>query len=438
MCVNWGKTKFMVFQPKGQSKIYFSFKVGEARLEQVSTQRCLGVMVDDELKFSDHVEMISASALKAINKQRYTLNNANTEVAIVMYKSKVRSIMESTYPLWCCVNDKHMKKIERVQRIALLQISGAMNSTPTPMLEHILQIEPIKIRLEEVLMMFYAKIQQYEDSHYLKEMINHGIAQGHNKKTSQCEIIRRKLKDYPETISKAPKINIKMTEVDIQSSPEIYISNNKFGSAGNRTQEQMKKGLEDAKRRIEEVPAGQPIIFTDGSALGNPGPCGASAVMFREGVQSIPIVENQAVSSYSTSYRGELVGLQIATKMMLEEKNKSDFNSINIFCDCESAINSTQNIADYKTPDSLKQIRENTKKLQEMGIKVKISHVPGHVNLMPNELADKKAKEAAVKAKTMNNKEIDLKLIKQVIRKITTKKWENIGTTLQAIQQDIN
>ena len=69
-----------------------------------------------------------------------------------------------------------------------------------------------------------------------------------------------------------------MTEVDKQSSPEIYISNNKFGSAGNRTQEQMKKGLEDAKKRIGEVPAGQPIIFTDGSALGNPGPCGASAI----------------------------------------------------------------------------------------------------------------------------------------------------------------
>ena len=73
-----------------------------------------------------------------------------------MYKSKVRSIIESTYPLWCCANDKHMKKIERVQRIALLQISGAMSSTPTPMLEHILQIEPIKIRWDLEVQTFIA------------------------------------------------------------------------------------------------------------------------------------------------------------------------------------------------------------------------------------------------------------------------------------------
>ena len=161
----------------------------------------------------------------------------------------------------------------------------------------------------------------------------------------------------------------------------------------------MKKGLEDAKKRIGEVPEGQPIIFTDGSALGNPGPCGASAIMFREGIQSIPIVEKQAVSSYGTSYRGELVGLQLATKMILEEKSKSDVNSINIFCDCESAINSTQNIADYNTPDSLKQIRENTKKLNEMGIKVKISHIPGNVDLIPNKITDREAEEAAEKLK---------------------------------------
>ena len=59
-----------------------------------------------------------------------------------------------------------------------------------------------------------------------------------------------------------------------------------------------------------------------------------------------------------------------------------------------------------------------------MGIKVKISHVPGHVNLMPNEIADREAKKAAEKAKNIDNQEVDIQLIKQVVRKVTTKKWE--------------
>ena len=101
--------------------------------------------------------------------------------------------------------------------------------------------------------------------------------------------------------------------------------------------------------------------------------------------------------------------------MILNERNKPDVTSINTFCDCESAIKSTQKIANYQTPVPIKQIRENTKKPESMGIKVKISHVPGHVNLMPNEIADNEAKKVAEKAKIMDNKEIDINLIKQVV-----------------------
>ena len=73
-----------------------------------------------------------------------------------------------------------------------------------------------------------------------------------------------------------------------------------------------------------------------------------------------------------------------------------------------------------------------------MGIKVKISHVPGHVNLMPNEIADREAKKAAEKAKNMDNQEVDIQLIKQVVRKVTTKNGKSTGITPQVTLQDIN
>ena len=45
---------------------------------------------------------------------------------------------------------------------------------------------------------------------------------------------------------------------------------------------------------------------------------------------------------------------------------------------------------------------------------------------MPNEIADREAKKAAEKAKNMDNQEVDMQLIKQVVRKVTTKKMGKV------------
>ncbi len=50
------------------------------------------------------------------------------------------------------------------------------------------------------------------------------------------------------------------------------------------------------------VPEHQPIIFTDGSALGNSGACGAAAVCYLSSLQDQPII-------ISTSYHGELYAI---------------------------------------------------------------------------------------------------------------------------------
>ena len=394
-----------------------------AKLKQVHSQRSLGVIIDDEFRLDEHIEMISASAIKALNGLRNIFLNASTDVSIIMYKAKVRSLLESTYPIWCSVDEKAMKKIERVQRIALLKISGAMNSTSTAVLEKLLHVMPLRIRLEEVLVMFYAKTRQLADDNHLKVIMNEVTE---NNLRNQCTIMKNRLKEYPEVVSKAPILKITMPDFSLQKAPDIYINKTKYGSAGKRTMEQKNLALADAKKRIIELPDKQPVYFTDGSALNNPGPCGAAAVLYRDGMISTPIPSGKAVCRYGTSYLGELNGLDMAISD-IASINADDITEVNILCDCEAAILSTQNTAMYNSAKELKNIRENTMKLHKKGINVIISHVPGHVNLIPNEIADVTAKEAAKEAINAGEGSVDLQLIKKTVRKVAQKSGIDTG-----------
>ena len=56
-----------------------------------------------------------------------------------------------------------------------------------------------------------------------------------------------------------------------------------FGKSGTRTTEQAESAKQDAENYISKAD-NSVIAFTDGSALGNPGPTGAGAAIFLNGV----------------------------------------------------------------------------------------------------------------------------------------------------------
>ena len=60
------------------------------------------------------------------------------------------------------------------------------------------------------------------------------------------------------------------------------------------------------------------MIFTDGSALGNPRPTGAGAVIYMNGYHTSPILLKRGVGPMSNNYTGELVGIQIALEFMVD------------------------------------------------------------------------------------------------------------------------
>ena len=76
------------------------------------------------------------------------------------------------------------------------------------------------------------------------------------------------------------------------------------------------------------------MIFTDGSALGNPGP---GVVIKKNGSESTEIKIAHAVTKMGTSYPGELHAIRKGTTYARENINTSTEN-LHIFADSQAAI----------------------------------------------------------------------------------------------------
>ena len=96
---------------------------------------------------------------------------------------------------------------------------------------------------------------------------------------------------------------------------------------------------ENVRQLLNKTDHKDVLVFTDGSALGNPGQTEAGAVIYLDGYESSLVLLKKRVSPMSNNYTGELVGIQIALEFLSELEN-SDLGerSIHFFTDCQPAI----------------------------------------------------------------------------------------------------
>ena len=85
-----------------------------------------------------------------------------------------------------------------------------------------------------------------------------------------------------------------------------------LGNSKNRSEEQIIEANKLTTDFLTSLDRNKIVAFTDGSALGKPGPCGAGAVVYRYGLDSEPSLLHKAISSRSTSYHGELAAIKLA------------------------------------------------------------------------------------------------------------------------------
>jgi ribonuclease HI len=197
-----------------------------------------------------------------------------------------------------------------------------------------------------------------------------------------------------------------------------------LGAAGSRTDSQIKKARSHTLEVLASIPDGQPIAFTDGSALGNPGPCGAASILYTAGMKSEPVELTKSIAKSGTSYLGELWGIALTLEFVNDIIHTPE--RLDIFVDCTSAIASCTEVRPHVSHQSLIQSIQNiSNQLSNRNCSITYHKVAAHVNIEPNERADKCAKTAAKSAADLPASEtVTWQDCRQQVKSFVTQVWQ--------------
>ena len=202
-----------------------------------------------------------------------------------------------------------------------------------------------------------------------------------------------------------------------------------MGSSATRTHTQKEEAKTTVVSLVQDKSSKSIVAFTDGSCLGNPGPCGSGAAIYMylpEDPEPVCLV--RPVASRGSILLAELIAI-LAVLEFTVGKAKESFDSLAIFSDSQSAIGiSTLGWESSSHKQVVRDIHRLKAILVKDGKPVTVEWAPGHADIKGNDLADELAKKAAVEAKAMSDE--DITITKQDVKKLeanqqtTLAKWQ--------------
>ena len=157
-----------------------------------------------------------------------------------------------------------------------------------------------------------------------------------------------------------------------------------FGSAGTRSLAQAAAAKQSAQDFIAGLPAGTHKVFTDGACRGNPGPCGAGAVLVRADGE---VSEAWRALGRGTNNIGELSAVGLALEL-LEQAGVDPGEPVVIFTD--SKYSDGVLTRGWKAKANRELIGDLKARLRRWP-QLRLHWIAGHVGIPENERADRLA-----------------------------------------------
>ncbi len=153
-----------------------------------------------------------------------------------------------------------------------------------------------------------------------------------------------------------------------------------FGSAGTRSAAQAEAAKTHFQGVLAAIPADAVVCFTDGACKGNPGPCGAGAVV------KLPdgrLLEGYKALGMGTNNVGELTAVEIALDL-IDKAGVDRGAKVWLFTDSQYAEGVLS--MGWKAKANVELISRIKPRLAQR--KVKMAWLAGHVGIAENERAD--------------------------------------------------
>lgn len=163
-----------------------------------------------------------------------------------------------------------------------------------------------------------------------------------------------------------------------------------FGAAGTRSTEQAEAARDYCARIVGSLDAADVQLWTDGSAIPNPGPAGAGAlIIFSDGTS----IEASSALGNGTNNLGELWAVGSGLERLVAHPSFGSHSRIHVFTDSEYARGILAK--GWRASDYSYLATAIRKLIREHSLSIKFHKVAAHVGIPGNERADKLAAKGA-------------------------------------------
>ena len=107
----------------GKTKSTYQYQMDSTILEESGCEKDLGVHVDNELSFSQHIDIVVKKANRVMGLIRRSFRHLDRNIFLKLYKSLVRPHLEYGVQVWHPYLKSDIRKIESVQRRATKQLN---------------------------------------------------------------------------------------------------------------------------------------------------------------------------------------------------------------------------------------------------------------------------------------------------------------------------
>ena len=165
------KTKSLIISNKSDSELNPPIKFNDHFLEEVDNYKYLGLLFSSDLKWKDHIDMITLRAHKRLSAMRplkYVLDRRSLQT---MYTSFVRPVMEYGNAVWGGSYDSDIDKLERINIAAMRLITGATSNSSIAKLYEETALLSIPQRIENAMLILLFRIIKGQSPNYLTRLL---------------------------------------------------------------------------------------------------------------------------------------------------------------------------------------------------------------------------------------------------------------------------
>lgn len=375
------KSSVLIFSKDMDADTNIMIVYNNKQIPIVKHHKFLGVIIDDKLKFDEHIKYICKNALKGINIIRHlagTFWGSDPKIVSMLYKSIVRSHFDYSSIAYMNASPTLLRKLDVIQNMGLRLICGAMRSTPINSLEIETCIPPLALRRLQLAERFYLKVVSSDSPLVNKLEVNPIISQAISSTPLAASTFLTGILPEMHTIYTYVKNNcnniMKHNIWPIYKCPFMSLVNSN-----------VKYYLHDVHNRIDflEFKDNRPnhyLLYTDGSKTNN----NVMAAYFDPQLHYTKCIK---IDNKCSIFTAESYAIYCA--LCYVKITVNTVNDILIVTDSKSVLAALLNVnITFKLNYLIYDIRKVLFELYNMSINVEFVWVPSHSGIYGNEVAD--------------------------------------------------